>query len=173
MATSSRSSYRSWLVQILVILAIFFGVQWWRARPMASGPAPDLAGTLLDGTPFSLAGLSAVSDGKPVLVHFWATWCPTCRLGQDGIDAIARDHPVITVAMQSGDARDIRSYLDEQGLGFPVLPDPGGALSGAWGVPAVPASFVVDGAGGIRFATLGHTTEAGLRARLWAAAQGD
>jgi hypothetical protein len=32
----------------------------------------------------------------------------------------------------------------------------------------VPASFVVDGAGRIRFATVGYTTEAGLRARLWA-----
>lgn len=163
--------YRSWLVNILLILAVFIGVQWWQARPLASGPAPALAGTLLDGRPFTLERLRAGGETEPVLVHFWATWCPVCRLEQGAIDAIARDHPVVTVAMQSGGEREIRAYLGEQGLRFPVLPDPEGVLSSAWGVPAVPASFVVDGTGRIRFATVGHTTEAGLRARLWAAGQ--
>jgi thiol-disulfide isomerase/thioredoxin len=164
-------SYRSWLINILLILAVFLGVQWWKARPLASGPAPALAGTFLDGQPFDLEQLRAGGDAEPVLVHFWATWCPICRMGQGGIDAIARDHIVVTVAMQSGDAQEIRAYLAKQGVGFPVLPDPDGALSSAWGVPAVPASFVVDAAGRIRFATVGYTTEAGLRARLWAADQ--
>jgi peroxiredoxin len=59
--------------------------------------------------------------------------------------------------------------MGKAGLNFPVLPDPYGELASAWGVAGVPASFVVDGAGRIRFATVGHTTEAGLRARLWAA----
>jgi peroxiredoxin len=172
MAKPDRN-YRSWLVNILVILALFVGVQWWRARPLASGPAPDLAGTLLDGGRISLAGLRETARDRAVLVHFWATWCPTCRMSEGGIAAIAGDHPVLSVAMQSGDAREVQAYMAKQGLIFPVLPDPDGALASAWGVSAVPASFVVDPAGRIRFATLGYTTEAGLRTRLWAAAQGD
>jgi len=69
-----------------------------------------------------------------VLVHFWAIWCPVCRLGQTAIDAIARDSPVITVAVQSGDAPELRAYLREQGLVFPVLPDSDGTLSAGCGV---------------------------------------
>jgi thiol-disulfide isomerase/thioredoxin len=169
----SNRSHRSWLVNILVILAMFAGVQWWRARPLASGPAPALAGILLDGIPFTLEEMRQTGGERPILVHFWATWCPICRLGQDGIDTIARDHPVITVALQSGDAPEIRSYMGKEGLGFAVLPDSDGTLAAVWGVTAVPASFVVDPTGHIRFATVGHTTEPGLRARLWAAAQSE
>jgi len=163
-----RRGHRSRLLSILLVLAVFIGVQWWQARPLASGPAPALSGTLLDGRPLSLERLGAQGDGRPVLVHFWATWCPMCKMGQGTIDAIARDHRVVSVAMQSGNASDLRAYMDEQGLSFPVVPDQDGTLASAWGVPGVPASFVVDGAGRIRFATVGYTTEAGLRARLWA-----
>jgi thiol-disulfide isomerase/thioredoxin len=166
-------SRRSWLINIALILAVFIGVQWWQARPLVSGPAPALAGTLLDGHHFDLAKDRAGRNGEPTLVYFWATWCPVCRLGQGGIDAIAHDHPVISVAMQSGDADDIQGFMAEQGIAFPVLPDPDGSLASAWGVTGVPASFVIDETGRIRFAGVGHTTEVGLRARLWVASHID
>jgi thiol-disulfide isomerase/thioredoxin len=169
MTTNAKTRYRSWFINLLLILAVFIGIQWWKARPLATGPAPALAGHLLDGRPFDLRALRESGGGRPVLVHFWATWCPVCRLGQDGIDAIARDHALVSVALQSGDERDIQDFMGKEGLGFPVLPDPYGEAASAWGVAGVPASFVVDAAGQIRFATVGYTTEAGLRARLWAA----
>jgi len=169
MTTNAKTRYRSWFINLLLILAVFIGIQWWKARPLATGPAPALAGHLLDGQTFDLKALRESGGGRPVLVHFWATWCPVCRLGQDGIDAIARDYALVSVALQSGDERDIRDFMGQEGLGFPVLPDPYGEAASAWGVAGVPASFVVDAAGQIRFATVGDTTEAGLRARLWAA----
>jgi hypothetical protein len=42
-------------------------------------------------------------------------------------------------------------------------------IAAQWGVRAVPASFIVDGAGQIRFLEIGYTTGAGLRLRLWLA----
>jgi peroxiredoxin len=106
-----------------------------------------------------------------VLVHFWATWCPICRTEQDTINAIARDTPnVITVAMQSGSRDEVEKYLKQQGLSFPVLNDPDGRIAAAWGVHAVPASFIIDPDGQIRFVEIGYTTETGLRLRLWLAA---
>ena len=167
------SRRRSWLINITLILVVFIGVQWWKARPLAEGPAPDLTGTLLSGQRFDLGKQRAAGAAEPILVHFWATWCPVCRMGEGAIDAIAQDHRVVTVAMQSGNANDIQTYMREQSIAFPVLPDPDGSLAGTWGVPGVPASIVVDGAGRIRFAGVGHTTEAGLRARLWAASHID
>ena len=169
MTTNDKTRYRSWLINLMLILAVFIGVQWWKARPLATGPAPALTGPLLDGRPFDLKALLESGGGRPVLVHFWATWCPVCRLGQGGIEAIARDHALVSVALQSGDERDIRDFMGKEGLSFPVLPDPYGEAASAWGVAGVPASFVVDASGRIRFATVGYTTEAGLRARLWVA----
>ncbi|HEY5994942.1 MAG TPA: protein disulfide oxidoreductase [Gallionellaceae bacterium] len=133
---------------------------------MPGGPAPALQGLMLSGQPYVLPA----HPGKPVLVHFWATWCPICRSEQDSIATLARNDPeVITVAMRSGPPEAVIRYMREQGIAFPVVNDADGALASAWGVHAVPASFIVDGAGKIRFIEVGYTTETGLRLRLWLA----
>jgi thiol-disulfide isomerase/thioredoxin len=169
---TGEPSPRRWgrtLIQLGLILALFVLLHQWRTRPLASGPAPPLAGDLIAGGQFDLAE----ARGAPLLVHFWATWCPVCRLGDQDIDAIARDFPVITVALQSGGPSDIAAYLKGEGLGFPVIADTYGELASAWGVQGVPASFVVDGKGRIRFSTVGYSTETGLRGRLWLARELD
>ena len=148
-----------------MLLVLIVGIRAWQQSGTASGPAPALAGELLDGKPVSLAAFA----GRPVLVHFWATWCPICRAEQGSIDALARDVPVITVAMQSGDRDAVVQHLRKEELSFPVLNDPAGEIAAQWGVRAVPASFIVDGAGQIRFLEIGYTTGVGLRLRLWLA----
>ncbi len=142
---------------------VILGVRFWQQQGVVSGPAPTLTGVLLDQKHFSLAAMK----GQPVLVHFWATWCPVCGAEQDTIEALAKDHPTITVAMQSGAAAAVAEHLNKEALSFPVLNDPDGAISAQWGVRAVPTSFVVDGAGQIRFVEVGYTTSLGLRLRLW------
>ena len=107
--------------------------------------------------------------GEPAVVHFWATWCPVCELEQGMIDGVADDLPMITVAMQSGKPQEVRAYLAEQGVDYPVVNDERGWLAQQYGVKAVPASFVLDGSGKVRFATRGYTTGWGLRIRLWLA----
>ncbi len=163
--TTPKRRWWRWLRDIAAVLAVVALVQWWQARDAAQGPAPPLAGRLLDG------GLAALEDyrGQPVLVHFWATWCPVCRFGEDAIERIARDHPVLTVATTSGTPDELSAYLANEGLSFAVLADEAGDLARSWGVHGVPASFVVDGDGRIAHATIGYSTEWGLRARLWLA----
>ena len=142
-----------------------FALQWWQTRHIERGPAPELAGPALDGGWLDLEK----RRGEPVLVHFWATWCPVCRLEQGAIDALAEDYPVITVASNSGDAEQLSAYLAENELSFPVLLDETGVLANRWQVSGVPASFVVDARGEIRYAVFGLSTGLGLRTRLWLA----
>jgi peroxiredoxin len=71
--------------------------------------------------------------------------------------------------MQSGDALAVEGYLAEHGLSFTTVVDEQGRLAEAFGVRAVPTSFVVDAEGQIAFAERGYTTPWGLRLRLWAA----
>ncbi len=148
-----------------MVLLLVLGVRAWQQSGVASGPAPALTGVLLDGKPVALTAFA----GRPVLVHFWATWCPICRAEQGSIEALARDTPVITVAMQSGAHAAVAQHMRNETLSFPVLNDPDGVLATQWGVRAVPASFIVDGAGQIRYVEVGYTTGIGLRLRLWLA----
>ncbi len=148
-----------------MVLALILGIRAWQQSGIASGSAPALAGVLLDGKPVALTAFA----GRPVLVHFWASWCPICSAEQGSIDALARDTPVITVAMQSGGRDAVVQHMRKEALSFPVLNDPDGLIAAQWGVRAVPASFVVDGTGQIRFVEVGYTTGIGLRLRLWLA----
>ncbi len=154
-----------WLAHAVLVAAVLLGVHLWTTRDAVRGPAPDFAVRLLDGRPVSLADYR----GKPLLVHFWATWCPACRLEQGAVDALADKHQVLTVAMQSGDAAALSAYLEGQGVSFPVHVDEQGELAARWGVTGLPTSFVIDGAGQIRHVTAGFTTGLGLRLRLWLA----
>jgi len=159
---------RRWLrraAEVALVLVVILGIRAYQQRDIVTGPAPVLAGVLLDGKPFTLAPLA----GQTQLVHFWATWCPICRLEQDSIEALARDYPTITVAMQSGSDDEVAQYMQKEALSFPVLNDPEGVLAAQWGVRGVPASFIVDAAGRIRFVEVGYTTGIGLRLRLWLA----
>lgn len=164
-ASARTRRLRGWLLNLVLILVIIAGVQWWKGRPLASGEAPTLSGITLEGQTLDLAAY----QGRPVLVHFWATWCPVCRLGNGALDAIARDHQVVSVALQSGDAAQIQHYMTVEGLSFAVVSDETGALANLWGVPGVPATFVLDPNGRIAYSTPGLSSEWGLRARLWAA----
>lgn len=153
-----------WARDLLLLLLVFWAIQWWQARDLAAGPAPPLVGHLLDGSPYQLDP----AEG-PVLVHFWASWCPVCRLEEDSIASIAADLPTITVATTSGTSDEVAAYLVEQGLTMPVLLDEDGELARRWGVNGVPATFVVDREGKIRHAGKGYSTELGLRLRMWLA----
>ena len=149
--------------QILIFLLIVSAVRLYVQRDAVHGLAPEFQGTLISGQSVSLHDYR----GSPVLVHFWATWCGICRLEQGSIMGIAEDHAVLTIAMQSGDQAALQAYMHEQQLQFDVLADSNGALAGRYGATAVPASFILDSSGHIRFIEFGYTTSVGLRARLW------
>ena len=164
-SSNPRRKWLVWFLEGLVVVILVTGIQYWRTRDAASGQAPPLSAHLLDGHRFSLGDRA----GQPLLVHFWATWCPVCRFEQGTIAALAEEGRVITVALSSGSDAEVRQYLRDEGVDFPVINDPAGTIAADWGVMGVPASFVVDGSGNIRFVTSGYTTGAGLRLRLWLA----
>jgi thiol-disulfide isomerase/thioredoxin len=153
------------LLELVVLLLIVAALHAYTTRTTISGTAPAFAGTLLRGTPVSLNAMR----GEPVLVHFWATWCPVCRTEQGSVASVAQDYQVVTVAMQSGGAHEVEQYLNEQGVRMPVLVDNKAVLAQRYGVTGVPTTFVVDGDGKIRFVEVGYTTELGIRLRLWLA----
>jgi thiol-disulfide isomerase/thioredoxin len=161
----SRRRLRGLWINVAIVLVVFFGIQWFKSRPLASGMAPPLAARTVAGETVDLAALR----GEPVLVHFWATWCPTCKLVEGSIDSLEGDYQVITIAMQSGGEREVAAYLRERGLGFDAIADPYGEIATEWGVPGVPATFVLDGEGEIHSRNVGYTPGVGLRGMLWAA----
>lgn len=127
--------------------------------------AAPLALVSLDGEPVQLRP----DSGAPaLLVHFWATWCPSCIEELGVLDAAARSCTrarIRIVAVNVGESPEVvRDYLADHDLGLEVLRDPEGAvwrrLSGA-GLPAN-ATW----SGGSRSVEVGPRSAAQWRERL-------
>ncbi len=80
---------------------------------------------------------------------------------------LSRDGPVLTIAMQSGQAEQVARVLNQRQLPWATALDPRGEMSRQLGFKAVPAFVVVDADGHLRAATVGYTSEIGMRLRLW------
>ena len=160
-----KRPFGRYLLEALVVIVIIVGINSWRTRDAASGPAPLLSGYTLNGEPYELSR----KPGEPVLVHFWASWCPVCNLQDGNIVTLSEEFPVITVAMSSGTDEEVREHLEEEELMLTVINDESGEISSRWGVKGVPTTFVIDAEGEVRFVETGYTTTLGLRARRWLA----
>jgi thiol-disulfide isomerase/thioredoxin len=161
-----KKRWQRLLLEAALIVAVILGTQYWQTRGLPEGAAPPLVGVLTDGSQVKV-GAGDTANRAPTLVAFWATWCPVCSAEEDNIVSVAKDHRVISVAMQSGDAATVTKHLKERGIALPALVDADGRHAINWGVRGVPTHFVVDGAGNIRFRVVGYATTWGLKARLW------
>ena len=108
--------------------------------------APDFKLSLLNGGETSLSDFS----GKPVMLNFWATWCPPCREEMPYLQQIheqrSADVVVLTVNMAENPG-DVEEFIREFGLSFPVLLDSNGDVAQQYGVRAIPTTFFIDKSG--------------------------
>lgn len=130
--------------------------------------APEIVLTSLDGQAMSLSSLR----GQVVLVNMWATWCGPCRSEMPAINRIYRSYraaglSVLAVNATSQDSEaSARSFVQSQGLVFPVLLDRDGSASSAYHLRSLPTSYFVGRDGVIREIVVGSMTEAMLEARI-------
>jgi len=163
--TILKKRWVKWTLEILFFVLLYLALRGYMQRNMISGQAPDIQATTIAQQGFNLHA----SNAKPMLVHFWATWCGICKLEQDSIDALSKDYHVITIAMQSGSDDEVKTYLKDHDLKFKVINDIDGIFVDRYGVSGVPASFVVNSKNQIVASEVGYTTPWGLRLRLWLA----
>ncbi len=165
-SSAPKKKYR-WLrllIEILLIIALVFGIRAWQQKDLATGPAPTFQSVLLDGKTVNLADY----NGKPFLLHFWADWCPFCKVEEGSISSINEDWPVLTVAYQSGDKQAVIKHMKDRKIeNWPTIVDQDSRLAELFGVKGVPTSYIIDGKGNIRFTEVGLTSGWGIRARLW------
>jgi len=160
-------NWRSHGLTLLAILLVYSGTQLWQTRHLPQGMAPEFSAPLSSGETLSLNQWRARHPGRAVALHFWAEWCPICQLEESSISQLQQDWPMLTLAMQSGDARRLQAVLASRGLDWTTVVDADGSLSRHYGLVSVPAFVVLDARGRIRFATIGYTSEIGMRLRLW------
>ena len=104
---------------------------------------------------------------KPLLIHFWATWCPTCKLEASNIERLSKKYQVVTVAVNSGSDEDINRFLKKHDLTYLVVNDSEGEFASKFSISSFPTTFIYDKNAEIKFSEVGYTSTWGLEFRMW------
>ena len=122
--------------------------------------------TDLNKTKLDLKGIS-IAKNKPILIHFWATWCPTCSIEASNIQTISEHYEVLTIAVDSGDDQNINNYLKKHDLNFKVINDKNSIYSKQFNISVFPTTLIYDKNKNIIFSEVGYTSTIGLMVRMW------
>ena len=139
-------------------VASLFAVQNAAAQPDAGHPAPDFVIHLPDGSSTSLTAYR----GQPVVINFWATWCPPCR---EEMPELARayeryrEQGLVVLAINDAEAHDqVAAFLQESNLNLPMIIDPQGEVMRAYKTNALPSTFFIDRRGIVQVRWIGVLT---------------
>jgi peroxiredoxin len=149
----------------LALALIAFGVLTHAAKGRTL--APPLPAKTLAGPPTSLAAL----HGHPTAVVFYAAWCTDCHVEAPAVARFA-DSPAgrgRIVAVDDDDFDNPRSFVSHYSWSFPVLSDPDGNTSDAYGVLHLPTTVILNADGHIVARDEGPQTVASLTHALQAA----
>ncbi|MBY6064168.1 protein disulfide oxidoreductase [Pseudidiomarina sediminum] len=150
---------------LLMVMVVVTVMDVWRGKDLPVGELPESVWMTITE---QQRDIIAESYEQPVIVYFWATWCPVCSTITPSVDWLAGHLPVVTVAMRSGTDAELQRYVTQNDYQMVVVNDATGRLSQQWGVPVTPA-FAIVSEGEIQSFTAGLTTPMGLYARwLWA-----
>ena len=160
MKSKIKKYLKEGLVFIVVLTIAMNAMSYYRSLDLNKEKLTIESFELLDNKSYQ------IPTDKPVLVHFWATWCPTCKFEAPNIEKISKDYEVITVAVQSGSKKEIQNYLEEHNLTFNVVNDNDGVYARKFNIQVFPTTFIYDKQKNLKFSEVGYTTTAGLYSRM-------
>ena len=153
---------------VLLALAAYFFLSQDKAapRPQPGESAPEFTLTTFDGHQLSLQGLR----GQVVVLNFWASGCAPCRHEAPALQEVwqsFQDRGVTLVGLTFDDPEQAsRSFVREFGLTFPNGADPEGRIAAAYGVTAVPETYIIGPSGRVVSSTIGEIDAEALAAQL-------
>ena len=129
--------------------------------------APDFQLQDLNGQTVSISNLR----GKPVLINFWATWCPPCRGEMPYLQEIyeewaSRDLVILTINIGEG-SPTVEAFMQSNNLSFTVLLDTKQDVAQKYNIQYIPTTFFIDKDGIIQDKVIGaFPNKAQIESRL-------
>ena len=131
--------------------------------------APDFTVLDKDGNTVRLSE----KFGKPIVINFWATWCPSCKQELPDFDKLSKeygDRIVFMMVNLTDGYRDTvdgtKRFVSGKGYTFPVYFDTKDNAASAYNVSSIPQTTFIDAKGNIYTTRIGAMNEATLRIYL-------
>jgi peroxiredoxin len=114
-----------------------------------SNPAPDFTVIDREGNVVKLSDMK----GKPVVLNFWATWCPYCVEEMPDFEKVYNKYKgevefmMINMTHGAETVENASSFIDSYGYTFPVYFDTTSEAAYAYGIQSIPTTFFIDAEG--------------------------
>jgi len=151
------------LITLLMAFILVNAISYLRKPSLSFETLPPLTIPMVNGKTFQ----SEQHKGKPLIVHFWATWCPTCKVEIDNFNTLSKEFDIITIAVNSGSNEELANFMREKNLDFPLINDTNAILAKKFAITAYPTTFIFDKEGKVAFSEVGYSSTLGLKLRMW------
>ena len=155
---------------LIIILPVLLLAWVWRSRvpptaistneieaPKDQFIAPNFTAETIEGSEITLKELR----GKPIILNFWASWCPPCRAEMPAFQQAWTefgDSDLLILAVHTtyqDSLQDAESFVQEYKLEFPILLDVTGRASASYQIHSLPTTFLIDRQGIIQKTLIG------------------
>jgi cytochrome c biogenesis protein CcmG, thiol:disulfide interchange protein DsbE len=170
MSTKSdvRQMHRRCFLRICAAAAFGLTIPGW--LPRSAGAAVRVGDPFPRGTLNDLKGnsfnLPADVKGKIALIHFWASWCTSCRPEMAALESLHNQHKekaVVSCSIDVGESSEtVESFVRGQKISYLVLLDPKSQFARQCGVSGIPTTYILNREGIIRFRIIGEISRDGL-----------
>ena len=129
--------------------------------PQVGEPAIEYAAATLEGDTVSLSSLR----GEVVLLNLWATWCVPCRTETPYLQSLFEERReegfrIVGISLDTGNAADqVAAFVDEYGVTYTILHDPQMRGMDLYRILGLPATFLIDREGVLRWMRYGPIAE--------------
>jgi len=145
----------------IIVMTIFANIlSIYRSSTLNKNPIDLKEIALIDNSIYKLP------SNEPVLIHFWASWCPTCKAEAHNIERISKSFNVLTIAVKSGSDKELNDYLSNNKLSFKVLNDNSGKIAQKYLISVFPTTIIYNKKGEETFSEVGYTSTIGLWIRM-------
>ena len=118
-------------------------------------PAPEFSLIDIDDQVHNLSDYR----GKPVIINFWATWCPPCRKEMPSMESawqILEEEGIAMLAINVGEDFDtVFGFTATMDITFPLLLDQDGAVTEAWPIQGLPTTYILNPRGEMVYRMIG------------------
>jgi thiol-disulfide isomerase/thioredoxin len=160
------------LVPVILIVAAGALVWFWvsRTRQSQTNPqttlflAPDFTLTDLDGKTLQLSDFK----DRPVLLNFWATWCPPCRAEIPSIEEIHRNHAssdglvIIGISLDSTGVQAVKEFVKEANMTYRIAMGTEKIVQDYGNIQGIPATFLINRKGEVVRKLVGYQSHEAL-----------
>ena len=143
----------------IVIMIIFHSSLLFAEQSLTSlsepQPAPNFTLLDMDGVKHQLSDYK----GQPIIINFWATWCPPCRAEMPSMERAwnkIKDEGIAMLAINVGEDEDtVFTFLGDYPANFTILLDQSGVVSEQWPVLGLPTTFIISPDGQLVYRAIG------------------